>query len=87
MHLFGYLVHVADVRPLVWVGVDAHADQLPQLQHSTTGTGVNPLLLGGSGNLCPSSLPAEGNPGTGLSPVCVSHLQKSQEKSFPPNLH
>lgn len=32
VHLFGKLKHKDDVRPLVWVRVDAHADQAPQLR-------------------------------------------------------
>ncbi|KAG7235522.1 hypothetical protein INR49_002568, partial [Caranx melampygus] len=31
VHLFGDLQHKDDVRPLVWVRVDAHAHQVPQL--------------------------------------------------------
>lgn len=32
VHLSGKLKHKDDVRPLVWVRVDAHADQAPQLR-------------------------------------------------------
>lgn len=32
MHLFCYLVHVTNVRSLIWIRVYAHADQLPQLK-------------------------------------------------------
>lgn len=31
LHVFGNVVHVGDVRPLLWVGVDAHIYQFPQL--------------------------------------------------------
>lgn len=57
VHLFGYLVHVTDVRPLIWVGVYAHADQLPQLQDTTTGTvsETAAVLLHKAGNASPSS--------------------------------
>ena len=47
MHLFRYLVHVANVGPLVRVGVYAHADQLPQLKDRDRGRQAStaPLLL------------------------------------------
>lgn len=31
LHVFGNVVHVGDVRPLLRVGVDAHIYQVPQL--------------------------------------------------------
>lgn len=41
MHLFCYLVHVTNVRSLIWIRVYAHADQLPQLKDRKTCTKVN----------------------------------------------
>lgn len=38
MHLFCYLVHVTNVRSLIWIRVYAHADQLPQLKDRKTCT-------------------------------------------------
>lgn len=36
MHLFCYLVHVTNVRSLIWIGIYAHADQLPELKDRKT---------------------------------------------------
>lgn len=35
VHLFSHLVHILNVRSVVRVGVDAHADQFPKLQGKT----------------------------------------------------
>lgn len=39
LHLFGDVVHVGDVRPLLRVGVDAHIYQVPQLVGGVGGEG------------------------------------------------
>lgn len=49
LHVFGNVVHVGDVRPLLWVGVDAHIYQFPQLVGGETekeGTGLGGWLGG-----------------------------------------
>lgn len=35
LHVFGNVVHIGDVRPLLRVGVDAHIYQVPQLVRGT----------------------------------------------------
>lgn len=37
LHVFSHVVHVGDVRPLLWVRVDAHIYQVPQLVVGTAG--------------------------------------------------
>lgn len=39
LHVFSNVVHVGDVRPLLWVRVDAHIYQVPQLVKGTGGVG------------------------------------------------
>ena len=39
LHVFGNVVHVGDVRPLLRVRVDAHIYQVPQLVRETGGCG------------------------------------------------
>lgn len=35
MHLSSHLVHISNVRSVIWVGVDTHTDQFPKLQGKT----------------------------------------------------